>query len=248
MARRKPQRTIADKLARARLTANPEGHAASTGANARAQQRSVTSAGVGYDPIAVIPGLTDRERSDFRAALRAVRTPRVVRRSSASRERRARVSAISSCAEASCRFYTTTNPALIPTWTPSRGFWWAICGFVVAIPPAQQDRRSAPSLPPHSLDSLARSTGAPLCRMIAASIVLYVGLGIVIAVTVWNHWKARHPEVACRRRRGELEWTDRLDSSAPFRNRLLLYLERRALGVGRWRQSSGTQSHRGSVR
>jgi hypothetical protein len=30
--------------------------------------------------------------------------------------------------------------------------------------------------------------------------------------------------------------TDRLDSSARFRNRLLLYLERRALGVGRWRQ------------
>jgi hypothetical protein len=29
--------------------------------------------------------------------------------------------------------------------------------------------------------------------MIAASIVLYVGLGIVIAVTVWNHWKAAHP-------------------------------------------------------
>jgi hypothetical protein len=29
--------------------------------------------------------------------------------------------------------------------------------------------------------------------MIAASIVLYVGLGIIIAVTVWNHWKAAHP-------------------------------------------------------
>jgi hypothetical protein len=29
--------------------------------------------------------------------------------------------------------------------------------------------------------------------MIAASIVLYVGLGIVIAVTLWNHWKAAHP-------------------------------------------------------
>jgi hypothetical protein len=28
-------------------------------------------------------------------------------------------------------------------------------------------------------------------RMIAASVVLYVGLGIIIAVTVWNHWKAR---------------------------------------------------------
>jgi hypothetical protein len=25
-------------------------------------------------------------------------------------------------------------------------------------------------------------------RMIAASIVLYVGLGIVIAITVWKHW------------------------------------------------------------
>jgi hypothetical protein len=24
--------------------------------------------------------------------------------------------------------------------------------------------------------------------MIAASIVLYVGLGIIIAITVWNHW------------------------------------------------------------
>jgi hypothetical protein len=45
--------------------------------------------------------------------------------------------------------------------------------------------------------------------------VLYVGLGIVIAATVWN---------------------DRLNSSARFRNRLLLYLERRALGVGRWHQ------------
>jgi hypothetical protein len=30
-------------------------------------------------------------------------------------------------------------------------------------------------------------------RIIAASIVLYVGLGIVSAVTIWNHWKARHP-------------------------------------------------------
>jgi len=57
------------------FTVNPKGHAASTGASARAQQRSVTSAGVGYDPFAAIPGLTDRERSEFRAALRAVRTP-----------------------------------------------------------------------------------------------------------------------------------------------------------------------------
>ena len=30
-------------------------------------------------------------------------------------------------------------------------------------------------------------------RMIAASIVLYVGLGIIIAATLWNHWKAAHP-------------------------------------------------------
>jgi len=30
-------------------------------------------------------------------------------------------------------------------------------------------------------------------RMIAASVVLYIGLGIIIAITVWNHWKARDP-------------------------------------------------------
>ena len=30
-------------------------------------------------------------------------------------------------------------------------------------------------------------------RMIAASIVLYVGLGIIIAITMWNHWKVGHP-------------------------------------------------------
>ena len=30
-------------------------------------------------------------------------------------------------------------------------------------------------------------------RMLAAQIVPYVGLGIVIAVTVWNHWKAAQP-------------------------------------------------------
>ena len=30
-------------------------------------------------------------------------------------------------------------------------------------------------------------------RMIAASIVLYVGLGLIIAITVWSHWKAAHP-------------------------------------------------------
>jgi hypothetical protein len=29
-------------------------------------------------------------------------------------------------------------------------------------------------------------------RMIAASIVLYVGLAIVIGATLWNHWKAAH--------------------------------------------------------
>jgi hypothetical protein len=29
--------------------------------------------------------------------------------------------------------------------------------------------------------------------MIAASIVLYVGLGIIIAITAWSHWKAAHP-------------------------------------------------------
>jgi len=29
--------------------------------------------------------------------------------------------------------------------------------------------------------------------MIAASIVLYVGLGIIIAITVWNHWNVAQP-------------------------------------------------------
>jgi hypothetical protein len=29
--------------------------------------------------------------------------------------------------------------------------------------------------------------------MIAASIVRYVGLGIIIAITAWSYWKARHP-------------------------------------------------------
>jgi hypothetical protein len=29
--------------------------------------------------------------------------------------------------------------------------------------------------------------------MIAASIVLYIGLGTIIAITVWNHWKMAHP-------------------------------------------------------
>jgi hypothetical protein len=30
-------------------------------------------------------------------------------------------------------------------------------------------------------------------RMVAASIVLYIGLGIIIAITVRSHWKAAHP-------------------------------------------------------
>jgi hypothetical protein len=30
-------------------------------------------------------------------------------------------------------------------------------------------------------------------RMIAGQIVLYVGLAILIAATLWNHWKAAHP-------------------------------------------------------
>jgi hypothetical protein len=30
-------------------------------------------------------------------------------------------------------------------------------------------------------------------RMIAASVVLYVGLGIIVAITVWNHWKMARP-------------------------------------------------------
>ena len=30
-------------------------------------------------------------------------------------------------------------------------------------------------------------------RMLAASIVLYVGLGIIIAITMWNHWNAVQP-------------------------------------------------------
>jgi hypothetical protein len=30
-------------------------------------------------------------------------------------------------------------------------------------------------------------------RMIAASIVLYIGLGIVIVATLWRHWRAAHP-------------------------------------------------------
>jgi len=53
----------------------------------------------------------------------------------------------------------------------------------------------------HSLEWLASSTWPASStlpdnhpdRMIAASIVLYVGLGIIIAITVWNHWKAAQP-------------------------------------------------------
>ena len=70
MARRKPEPRIAGRYA-----ARPKGHAASTGASVRAQYRSVTNAGIGYDPIVAICGLSDRERAEFRAALRAVRTP-----------------------------------------------------------------------------------------------------------------------------------------------------------------------------
>jgi hypothetical protein len=29
--------------------------------------------------------------------------------------------------------------------------------------------------------------------MIAASVVLYVGLGLILAITVWNHWKLAQP-------------------------------------------------------
>ena len=71
MAHRKPKPTIAG-----RHGAQRKGHAASTGAaSASAQYRSVTNTGIGFDPITAIPGLSDRERAEFRAALRAVRTP-----------------------------------------------------------------------------------------------------------------------------------------------------------------------------
>jgi len=30
-------------------------------------------------------------------------------------------------------------------------------------------------------------------RMIASQIILYVGLWIILAATLWNHWKAAHP-------------------------------------------------------
>ena len=70
MARREPKSRIAGRHA-----AQRKGQAASTATSVRAQYRSVTDAGVGFDPIAAIPGLSDRERADFRAALRAVRTP-----------------------------------------------------------------------------------------------------------------------------------------------------------------------------
>ena len=29
-------------------------------------------------------------------------------------------------------------------------------------------------------------------RMIAAQLVLYVGLAIIIAITLWQHWRAAH--------------------------------------------------------
>jgi hypothetical protein len=29
--------------------------------------------------------------------------------------------------------------------------------------------------------------------MFAAQLVLYIGLAIIIAITLWNHWKAAHP-------------------------------------------------------
>ena len=70
MARRIPKPSIAG-----RHTAQRKGHAPSTATSVRAQYRSVTDAGVGFDPIAAIPGLSDRERAEFRATLRAVRTP-----------------------------------------------------------------------------------------------------------------------------------------------------------------------------
>jgi hypothetical protein len=70
VARRQPKSRIAGRHA-----AQRKGHAVSTGASVRTQYRSVTNAGVGFDPIAAIPGLSDLERADFRAALGAVRTP-----------------------------------------------------------------------------------------------------------------------------------------------------------------------------
>jgi len=70
MASREPKSRIA-----ARHAAQRKGQAATTGASVRAQYRSLTNAGVGFDPIAAIPGLSDRERAEFRAVLRAVRTP-----------------------------------------------------------------------------------------------------------------------------------------------------------------------------
>jgi hypothetical protein len=29
--------------------------------------------------------------------------------------------------------------------------------------------------------------------MIAWQLTLYIGLAIIIAITLWNHWKAAHP-------------------------------------------------------
>jgi hypothetical protein len=47
----------------------------------------------------------------------------------------------------------------------------------------------------HALD-LARLFELPAWhpdRMIAAQLVLYVGLAIIIAITLWSHWRAAHP-------------------------------------------------------
>jgi hypothetical protein len=30
-------------------------------------------------------------------------------------------------------------------------------------------------------------------RMIAAQLTLYIGLAIIIAITLWQHWRAAHP-------------------------------------------------------
>jgi hypothetical protein len=47
----------------------------------------------------------------------------------------------------------------------------------------------------HALD-LARLFDLPdrhPDRMIGASVVLYIGLGVIIGITVWSHWRAAHP-------------------------------------------------------
>jgi hypothetical protein len=49
----------------------------------------------------------------------------------------------------------------------------------------------------HSLHSVAPSSwridAFPEHPVIAASIVLYIGLRIIVAITVWNYWKVAHP-------------------------------------------------------